>query len=195
MKGTFKPKHLEKYKGDPTNIVWRSWWEFTVMSRFDNNPNVIEWSSEEVIIPYRTLLDEQYEIKNKLPYRRYHRYFVDFYVKVKDRSGKVNKYLIEVKPLKETKAPQRAEFRTEPSYQKAMRTWVINSAKWKAAREYCADRGMGFLIQTEEDIYGRPEHKPTKPIKPKATSKHRTGRSSRSDGLVQGKASRPRARK
>lgn len=159
------------------------------MTKFDNNPSVLEWSSEEIAIPYRTILDEQYEIQHKLAYKRYHRYFVDFYVKVKDRSGKVNKYLIEVKPLKETKAPQRADFRTEPSYQKAMRTWTINSAKWAAAREYCADHKMGFLIQTEEDIYGRPATKPVKRSRPSV------GRSTGSRRLVQGKAAGPRKRK
>lgn len=187
-KGRFKPLHPEKYKGDPSNIIYRSGWEMTVMARFDNNPNVLEWSSEEIAIPYRTILDEEYEIRNKLPYKRYHRYFVDFYVKVKDKSGKLNKYLIEVKPLKETKAPVREDFKSEVSFKKALKTWIINSAKWKAAREYCADHGMGFVIQTEEDIYGR------QPTKPAGRSRPNVGNGTRSNRLVQRKATRPRKR-
>jgi len=28
----------------------------------------------------------------------------------------------------------------------------INSAKWKAAQEYCADRGWDFVIITEKEL-------------------------------------------
>lgn len=155
MKGIFRPKNVSKYRGDPSNIVFRSSWEFTCMSRFDNNPNVLEWSSEEVVIPYRTVLDEAAEVKNRSHRKKWHRYFVDFAVKVKDRSGTVHKYLIEVKPLKETVEPKRSDFKSERSFRKAERTWIINKAKWKAAKEWAEDRGMKFKIFTEKNIYGK----------------------------------------
>ena len=68
-KGYFKPKNPKKYKGDPTNIIYRSSWECKLMIRLDEDPNVISWGSEEIIIPYRSPID------NKI-----HRYFVDFIV-------------------------------------------------------------------------------------------------------------------
>ena len=157
MEGSFKPKNPQKYRGDPTKIFYRSSWEFTCMMKFDLNSNVIEWSSEEIQIPYRTILDEEYEIRNKLSKKRYHRYFVDFYVKVKDRNGKINRYLIEVKPKNQTVPPNRADYskRSEKRFIADRNRWIINEAKWKAAREYAEDRGMKFLIHTEEEIYGK----------------------------------------
>lgn len=154
LKDKFRPANPGKYKGDPSNIVYRSSWEFTCMMKFDQNPNVIAWSSEEIQVPYRTVLDEAYEIKNKLAYKRYHRYFVDFYVKIRDRQGKIQQLLIEVKPHKETIEPVRAKFKSEKSFRVALSKWIINSAKWVAAREYAADHNMKFMIYTEKQIYG-----------------------------------------
>ena len=75
--GKFKPINPTKYLGDPTNIIYRSSWERQCMIYFDNNPNIIQWGSEEVVIPYRSPLD-----------KRVHRYFVDFVVKAKTKDGK-----------------------------------------------------------------------------------------------------------
>ena len=54
-KGRFKPKHYKKYKGDPTKVIYRSMWELRFMKYCDKNPSILEWSSEEIIIPYRGL--------------------------------------------------------------------------------------------------------------------------------------------
>ena len=34
----------------------------------------------------------------------------------------------------------------------SVQTWVVNQAKWKAAKEFCADRGYEFKIMTEDDL-------------------------------------------
>ncbi|NDB59780.1 head completion protein, partial [bacterium] len=93
--GFFKPKHPEKYKGDANNIVYRSGWEKRVMDWCDTNKNVVSWSSEEVIIPYISPIDN-----------RPHRYFVDFYVQAKDNNGNLQTYLLEVKPKAQTIEPK-----------------------------------------------------------------------------------------
>lgn len=31
-------------------------------------------------------------------------------------------------------------------------TWGVNEAKWKAAEEYCKDRGWKFIIMTEHEL-------------------------------------------
>lgn len=142
-KGRFSPRNPQKYRGDHSNITYRSSWEARVMKYFDEHPNVLEWSSEETVIKYKSPIDGQW-----------HRYFVDFYAKMKDVSGKVTKYLIEVKPMAQTQAPAIQPYKKKPSksYVKAVQTWGINEAKWDAAREYCKDKGMEFTIITEHDL-------------------------------------------
>jgi hypothetical protein len=140
-KGYFKPKHPQKYKGNPTNIIYRSRWELLVMNRFDNDPNVIWWASEETVIPYKSPIDG-----------RYHRYFVDFTIKFKTADGKIKTALIEVKPKAQTSPPVIKENKKSNKYIKEVMTWGVNEAKWKAAIEYCKDRGMDFIILTEKEL-------------------------------------------
>lgn len=141
MKGKFKPKNPDKYKGNPTDIVYRSSWELTFMMRLDSHPDVLEWSSEEIKIPYRSPID------NKL-----HRYFVDFYVKIKTKDGNIEKRLIEVKPKKQTKPPIKPTGRITKRYVEEVKTWGVNQAKWEAAEQYAANRLMKFQIITEDEL-------------------------------------------
>ncbi len=92
--GVYKPTNPQKYKGNPTRIIYRSLWERKFMYFCDHNESIVEWGSEEVIIPYRCPTDG-----------RVHRYYPDFYMKVVSKSGMYSKYLIEVKPKKQTKPP------------------------------------------------------------------------------------------
>lgn len=139
-KGTFKPKNPDKYKGDPTKIIYRSRWELMVMQKLDAHPDVIQWSSEEVVIPYISPIDN-----------RYHRYFMDFYMKRKSKEGKIEEILIEVKPFAQTKPPT-VQNKVSRRYITEVQTWGVNSAKWKAAQEYCKDRGWQFQIITEKEL-------------------------------------------
>lgn len=110
------------------------------MKYCDHNSAIVEWGSETMIIPYRSPVD------NKI-----HRYFVDFYVKIKDSSGKLTKYLIEIKPEKFTKPPDIPKRKTKRFIQEVF-NYGTNQAKWKAANEFCEDRGMKFLVLTEKDL-------------------------------------------
>ena len=139
-KGKFRPLNPQKYKGDPTNIVYRSRWELVYMSRLDKDPSVIEWASEEHIIPYRSPIDN-----------RVHRYFVDFYVKKKFPDGSVKVALIEIKPKAQTKPPK-IQTKATKRYVSEVQTWGINSSKWKAAQDFCKDRNWQFLILTEKEL-------------------------------------------
>jgi len=138
--GKFKPRNPAKYKGDPTTITYRSGWEFKFMSYIDEHPDVIEWSSEEFSIPYRSPID------NKI-----HRYFPDFLVKKKNMQGIIESVVVEIKPAKETKPPV-VQNKPTKRYIQEVYTWGINSAKWKAAEEYCSDRKWKFSIMTEHDL-------------------------------------------
>jgi hypothetical protein len=139
-KGRYSPKHPEKYKGDPTKIIYRSGWERRLMVYLDENKSVLQWSSEEIAIPYRSPIDN-----------RMHRYFPDFYVKAIDKDGNLREQLLEVKPKKETREPVKKK-RITKQYITEVTTWGKNQAKWKAAEEYCLDRGWQFKLITETEL-------------------------------------------
>ena len=139
-KGKYYPSYPRKYKGDPTNIIYRSLWERKFMVYCDKNDNILEWASEEIAIPYRSPVDN-----------RVHRYFPDFYMKVKERGGKIKRYVIEVKPAKQTKPPTKPKRQTK-GYIREAYEYAKNQAKWKMAREFCADRQWEFKVVTEKEL-------------------------------------------
>jgi hypothetical protein len=139
-KRKYTPIHPQKYKGDPTDIVMRSSWETKFAVWCDHNPSILEWSSETTIIPYKCPTDN-----------KWHRYFTDFKIKVKDKDGKSKVYIVEIKPDKQTRPPQAPQRKTRRYLQEVM-TWGKNEAKWEAAKEYCADRGWEFIILTEYQL-------------------------------------------
>jgi hypothetical protein len=139
--GMFKPKNPEKYRGDPTKIVYRSGWEFNLMMHFDSHTDILWWSSEEKIVPYRSPVD------NKI-----HRYFPDFIINIKNKTGKIETIMVEVKPKVQTAEPKKPPKITK-RYINEVFTYGVNKAKWQAATEYCADRGWRFMIMTEEEIF------------------------------------------
>jgi len=139
-KGRYKVKNTTKYKGDSGDVVYRSSWELQFMKWCDQNESVLEWGSEIAVIPYKSPVD------NKV-----HRYFVDFYVKIKDKNGSVQKYLIEIKPEKFTKPPEIPKRKTRKFIEEVFQ-YGTNQAKWKAADSYCNKNNLKFLVLTEKDL-------------------------------------------
>ena len=139
-KGRYNPINPKKYKGNPQNIIYRSLWERKFMVYCDTNDKILEWGSEEIIIPYISPWDG-----------KKHRYFPDFYIKVKQSSGNIKKFIIEVKPKKQTRPPKPVERKTK-RWIKEVRTFGINEAKWKHATKWCKDNDMEFKILTEEEL-------------------------------------------
>jgi hypothetical protein len=140
-KGRYTPKNPNKYKGNPHRIVYRSLWERKFMKYCDFNDAVLEWGSEEIIIPYLSPWDG-----------RVHRYFPDFYIKVKQHNGMVKKFIIEVKPKKQCSPPTKTPKRKTNKWFKEVHTWGINEAKWKHASEWCANNDMEFKILNEDHL-------------------------------------------
>jgi len=134
-KGRYKVKNPSKYKGNPTQVIFRSLWERQVFRWCDENSSVLQWSSEEIIIPYRCKTD-----------KKLHRYYPDVYIKTKDKE-----YLIEIKPKKETVPPRDRSKKTK-TYLNEVMTYIKNTSKWDAAKEYCEDRGFIFDIWTEDTL-------------------------------------------
>jgi len=139
-KGRYRIENIKKYKGDISDVIYRSSWELKFMRWCDSNPSVLEWGSETVIIPYRSPVDNNV-----------HRYFVDFYIKIQDKDKKILKYLIEIKPEKFTKPPPIPQKHTKRFIQEVF-NYGINQSKWKAASTFCDDRGWKFLVLTERDL-------------------------------------------
>jgi TnsA endonuclease N terminal len=138
--GRFIPKNPKKYVGDANNIIYRSSWECKVMSWLDQNDSIISWASEECIVPYVSPVDG-----------RPHRYFPDFIVKVKTKMGTFKTMMLEVKPKKQTIQPEPRK-RVTKQYITEVTTYAVNQAKWKAATEFCLDRGWEFKLVTEDHL-------------------------------------------
>lgn len=139
-KGTYQPVNKEKYKGDWTKITYRSSWEAFLMKWCDVNPAVKRWNSEEVVIPYFSNADGKKR-----------RYFMDFYVEMHDG----NVYLLEVKPEKETRPPQKPTRNTakaKQTFAQELYTYCVNIDKWKAASKLCEQRNWTFRIVTEKSL-------------------------------------------
>ena len=134
-KGKFRPTNRKKYKGDPGNIIYRSLWERKFMSYCDTNPNILEWGSEEIIIPYVSPIDG-----------KPHRYFPDFYIKTLNE----DKFLVEIKPKAQTKPPKKRKRTSRYLYE--IKTWGVNQAKWEAADAVCKRNGWKFIILTEDHL-------------------------------------------
>lgn len=139
-KSIYTPINREKYVGR-IPIIARSSWEFKFMRFLDLTANVKEWSSESIAIAYLHPLTG-----------RPTRYFPDFLVKLIDNSGNEVIEVIEVKPFKQTIPPTVSKGKRKSTLLQEAKTWAVNSAKWKAAREFCEIRGFRFRILTEREL-------------------------------------------
>lgn len=154
-KGIYKIKNKKKYIGkqDP---IYRSSWESRVCYFLDHNPNVVRWGYEIISIPYTS-------IDNKI-----HTYILDFYAEMKTKDGKIEKYLLEVKPQKDgpiidqngnfvfpnkPKKPKINNRKSLKNYMYNMSMYMKNYKKWLAAQAYCKSNGLKFKIITENSIF------------------------------------------
>jgi hypothetical protein len=142
-KGKFKPENPKKYMGDSDNIIYRSMWERRCMKYFDINPSILQWASEEVVIPY-------YDSMTK----KVRRYFPDFLIKVKTSQG-INTHLIEVKPSKDLRPPVGGKGKKRSTVLYEMKTYQMNRDKFASARKWCDDRNITFDIWTEKHLQQR----------------------------------------
>ena len=138
--GIYNIKNPSKYRGNAANIVYRSSWELRVFKWMDDNPNILEWASEECVIPYKSPVDN-----------KFHRYFPDIWAKILSTDGRTKTYLIEIKPYNQSIEPA-VKKKITKQYITEVCTYAINQAKWKAAREYCLDRKWEFKVLTEKDL-------------------------------------------
>jgi hypothetical protein len=137
--GIFYPTNPHKYVGDPTKIVFRSSWENKAFVWADTNPQVLNWASEEKIVPYISPVDG-----------KFHKYYVDLLLRVKDNAGNIKKYMVEIKPHAQTLPPKQTK--NKKRLLEETMTYAVNTAKWKAAEAWCAKNGFEFIILTEHHL-------------------------------------------
>ncbi|RLA01860.1 MAG: hypothetical protein DRQ47_07535 [Gammaproteobacteria bacterium] len=130
----FHPNNPKKYVGKGS-IKMRSSWETTFAMFCDNDPNVLEWASESIRIPYFNPLT-----------RKKTTYVPDFLVRYKDARGKEVVELVEIKPYKQSVFEGRQN-------QKQKEVVAVNHAKWKAAQMFCKAKGIQFRVVTEKELY------------------------------------------
>lgn len=142
LQGKYSPINPKKYKGNVNNIIFRSSLELVAFKFCDTNPAIVFWSSEETVIPYISPVDN-----------RAHRYFMDLKVWTRKKdSPELQVTLIEIKPKDQIKQPRKTATMKESTFKTAMRTWLVNQAKWTATEELCAKRDWRFIIWTEEHL-------------------------------------------
>lgn len=132
--GIYTPKNPEKYigKGNPK---FRSSWELMFFNFCDGNTNVLKWASESIHIPYRNPITGKQTI-----------YIPDVFILYRDKNGKENAELIEIKPSSQATL---SEAKSKVDKVKV----VVNQAKWQAAMHYCARLGMKFRVVTEAELF------------------------------------------
>ena len=153
MKGNIKsnkqyiPINMEKYCGKYP-IYIKSSWEEKFCKWLDYNKDVIEWSSESIRISYvdptkgKNGYLDNISGKNRV-------YYPDFYCKY--RNGK--KYVIEIKPEKHTRRPSKKGKKSKKTILERERIFLINNAKFEAAKNWCKKMGMNFVILTEKQLF------------------------------------------
>lgn len=142
--GEYVVVNKNKYIGNK-NPTYRSSWEARFCYHADMNPNILKWGYECVEITYLSPID------NKV-----HRYFPDFYMELIDKNKQLQKYIVEVKPLNQTKKPVTPKNRNQKAqrrYLSEVSTYVTNISKWQSAEKYCQKRGFIFKIITENDLF------------------------------------------
>ena len=142
----FIPINKEKFKSKTPWAVCRSSWEEKMCRFLDNNPYVVEWASEPLFINYIDITQKDYK---GMPKKR--KYYPDFLCKILNKENKTDIWLIEIKPYKETIPPRKGNKSKKTQIYEA-KTYSVNSAKWRAAENYCNKRGWFFKIITEKQL-------------------------------------------
>ena len=75
-------------------------------------------------------------------------YYPDFYVMFNNRK----KFIVEVKPEKDMRMPKRGK-KSQKTMMIREHTFLINQAKFKAAKQYCKKLEYKFIIITEKDLF------------------------------------------
>ena len=134
-RGKFQLNNPAKYVGNH-HPTYRSSWEWQFMKFCDQDPRIMKWASEAIKIPYKDPFTGRQTI-----------YVPDFFIQYADKNGKIQVELIEVKPENQTIKEKLGRSRHNQA------SWIVNQAKWEAARAWCKQQGIIFRVVSEHDIF------------------------------------------
>lgn len=145
--GYYRPANPDKYIGDLNKIIYRSSYEYRFCRYCDDSPSILKWSSEPYGIKYTSPLDG-----------KDHKYYIDFYMRMKDAddNDKEWDFLVEVKPKESLKKPIYEGAHTVgklKNFNYAAKAWLVNSAKFNAAKRHAESVGYRFVIVTEDFLF------------------------------------------
>jgi hypothetical protein len=143
----YTPINKEKYIGKSSWAVCRSSWERKMCQWLDNNPYVVKWASEPLSIPY---IDNTQKDYKGMPKKR--KYYPDYLCHILNQNNKIDIWLIEIKPYKETLPPTKGKNKSRKTQVYEAKTYSVNQSKWKSAENYCKKRGWKFKILTEKQL-------------------------------------------
>jgi hypothetical protein len=101
----------------------------------DTNPNVLQWASESIQIPYRNPLT------GKLTH-----YVPDFLVTYCTKNNTLKAELIEIKPRGQSEI-------TEGQRPRERAVVAVNMAKWHSATLWARKNGLTFRVITEDHMF------------------------------------------
>jgi hypothetical protein len=139
--GYFTPLNVFKYLNPTEVIIYRSSLEKKFCELCDISPNIIKWQSEPFGIPYLNPIEQK--VKN---------YYPDFLIVTESGEGIIRKIVVEVKPksfITKPIYPAKVTLKSIRSYNRKLGIYVVNMAKYKAARFYCEQRNMKYTFLTE----------------------------------------------
>lgn len=137
--GTYRPTNQNKFIGGKT-CIYRSGLELKFFKWCDRTPTVLKWGSECITVPYF----DKVQNKNRT-------YYVDNFVVIKEGENIV-KYLVEIKPSKQTVAPNPKSKMKKAALLYEQAQYLTNTCKWEAARKYANNIGAKFIIITEKEL-------------------------------------------
>jgi len=141
LQGFYVPQHKDKYIGNSNNIVYRSSYELKFFRWLDYNPQVLKWNSEDLKIPYINPFDG-----------KIHYYYVDVIFQYVNVNKEIRTALAEIKPSDQCEPPKPPKKRLSSSYKQKVKTFIINQAKWEAAKKFASENNMLFLVVTEKQL-------------------------------------------
>jgi hypothetical protein len=111
--GIFNPKNSSKYIGRE-KPVYRSGWELKFFRWCDDNPNVVEWASEAVIIPYLNPTTGKVQ-----------RYYTDGVIAIRENTGLIKKYIIDNYNFKENEVVSHHTCFIDSNWQVLANPWTL----------------------------------------------------------------------
>lgn len=148
--GKYKIINPEKYIGDSSNIFCRSSWETKFCHYCDTNNKIVKWTYEHksLVVDYYSPID-----------KKFHKYWIDFYIKIQKMDGEFEEYMLEVKPIRQYEKESKpvlvgnASTKKLEKYNEQLKVWLTNQYKFKAAIEFASKRGAKFKICDENFLF------------------------------------------